>query len=46
VHMRTPPPPYPLPDVPFQPTDLSSRRHRHITSPPAVATRTRTARRL
>jgi hypothetical protein len=36
----------PLPDTPFQPTDLSSRRHRRITSPPPVATRTRTARRL
>jgi hypothetical protein len=34
-----------LPDMPFQLTDLSSRRRRRITSPPPVATRTRTARR-
>jgi hypothetical protein len=35
-----------LPDIPFQLTDLSSQRYRRITSPPPVATRTRTARRL
>jgi hypothetical protein len=36
----------PQPDMPFQPTNRSSRRHRRIAHPPPVATRTRTARRL
>jgi hypothetical protein len=36
----------PLPDMPLLPTDLSSWRHRRITFPLPVATRTRTARRL